>query len=227
MEKRQMDVEGLACTVSDVRSNAVCYILLPMQLEADTVDAWAERFGVNIVTVSGMRWNDDTTPWAAKALSKRDDDFGGKGAEFLKTLTTTVMPAVESSLRCKCIAHRMLLGVSLSGLFAVWAATISSVFSAVASVSGSFWYDGFADWFDTAKLSSTLRFAYVSIGDKESHSRNPRFATVGTNTERIVATLRRTVPNTVFEQTSGTHFSPPEPRIEKALCQWTKLHTIS
>ncbi len=40
-------------------------------------------------------------------------------------------------------------GVSLYGLFALWASCRTHLFEGVASVSGSFWYDKFTEWFSS------------------------------------------------------------------------------
>lgn len=203
---------NISCRCAKADGPRVCYLLLPEPLldESDLI-RWAHTYACSMVELSGMEWNDDLTPWPSKG-------FGGKAEDFLHTLRTEVMPAAETALLPAGSApERLLTGISLSGLFAVWTWTRGTEFRHIASISGSFWYDGFAEWLAAENLSPKSGCAYLSLGDKESQSKNARFRSVGERTAQVATTLQRAGIRTQFELTPGTHFSPIVPRIERAL----------
>lgn len=78
--------------------------------------------------------------------------------------------------------------MSLSGLFGVWASCRRELFEGVASVSGSFWYDGFTEWM--AGHHSTVSRFYFSLGEKEKDGKNPRLAAVQEETDKVIAMLK-------------------------------------
>lgn len=107
------------------------------------------------------------------------------------------------------------LNVSLSGLFALWASCRKDIFYGVASVSGSFWYDGFIEW-----ISENRPFAdkfYFSLGEKEKESKNPRLASVDSATKHIFGLMNVAGATASFEYNEGNHFGPLIDRIEKAI----------
>ena len=103
-------------------SESVCYILLPEGAVSD-IAKWADKasskFNCNIVLVSGMDWNRDMSPWAADGVMKEKKNFSGGAGMYLKELTDDFIPNVEQWLKLKA-PKRYLLGISLSGLFAIW-----------------------------------------------------------------------------------------------------------
>ena len=129
-------------------TDKICYMILPEGIRGDLSDGLktlSEQHAVSIVVIDGANWNDDLTPWPAVGVFKKAKPFGGKSAAFLKKLTDMVIPEAETHLGIK-DAKRTLLGVSLSGLFAIWSAFNTDAFTNLISLSGSLWYDGFTDW---------------------------------------------------------------------------------
>ena len=199
-------------------SGRICYILLPEGLKQEG-RAWMEdaagRFGVNIVAISGIDWNDNLTPWSAEGVFRKAKPFGGHASIFLKELRDEYIPAIESSMGIK-DAERFLAGVSLSGLFAVWAAFTADIFQGIASISGSLWYDGFADWCLSRPLSPSVRKVYLSLGDREKKTKDARMATVEDATRLTARALREKGARVEFVlEENTTHFSPIVPRLEK------------
>ena len=111
--------------------------------------------------------------------------------------------------------ERFFCGVSLSGLFGVWASCRRELFEGVASVSGSFWYDGFTEWM--ANHPSTANRFYFSLGEKEKDGKNPRLAAVQEETDKVIAMLKAAGKEVFFEYNEGNHFGPLIERIEKAI----------
>ena len=141
-------------------SDDVCYVLLPERMkEADMtwLEEVVQKYPVNIVAISGMKWNDDLTPWKAPALNPKEEDFKGKAKNFLSSLLCDLFINTEQSLRLN-HPKRHLIGISLAGLFALWASTETNKFNSVASISGSLWFDGFVEWFKEQELLADRYF---------------------------------------------------------------------
>ncbi len=197
-------------------SSNIIYILLPHRLPEEDIAAIEElsaRFETNIIAISEMDWNNDLTPWKAPAV--KEGEFGGHASQFLDRLKGDIFFNLESSLQIR-NPRRYLMGLSLSGLFTVWAAVRKPLFEGVASISGSFWYDGFADWLLKQEELKCVRF-YVSMGEKEKETKVKRFASIEEDTMKVVETLMLKGAEVAFEVTEGGHNSPIIPRIEKSV----------
>jgi predicted alpha/beta superfamily hydrolase len=112
-------------------------------------------------------------------------------------------------------SRRSLVGVSLSGLFAVWSTGCMPLFESVGSVSGSLWYDGFLEWMKTQKEFHCDRY-YFSLGEKEKDGKNKRLASVEEATLEAIELLKSAGKEVFFEYNEGNHFGPLIERIEKA-----------
>lgn len=197
-------------------SSSIIYILLPHRLPAEELTAIEElstRFETNIVAISEMDWNNDMTPWKAPAV--KEGEFGGRASQFLDRLKEDIFFNLESSLQIR-NPKRYLIGLSLAGQFSVWAGLMKPLFAGVASISGSFWYDGFAEWILKQEDLNCVRF-YVIIGDKEKETKVKRFANIEEDTMKVVETLMLKGAEVAFEMTEGGHNSPVIPRIEKSV----------
>lgn len=198
-------------------SSTVTYILYPMELLSDHVADAARRFGTSIVVVTGIDWEDDLTPWPAKGVPTGSADFSGEAPEFLATLRAQVIPQAESRLGLTAVGARDLVGVSLSGLFTLWQWLECDLFRSIASLSGSFWYAGFAQWVESLTIAPKRGPAYFLLGDREAQSRVPQFATVEACTRAIVGKLDRSGVKTRFDMVGGDHYSDPLGRLYRGL----------
>ena len=168
--------------------------------------------GWTVVSVEGIDWNRDLTPWAAKAVFRGQPDFGGGADEYLHRLNAEIMPSMEADIQPRA---RSIAGYSLAGLFAVYAALETRVFQAVASVSGSMWYPDFAEYVQSVDTAPGL--AYFSVGDREKMGRNAAFHSIEERTQRVCDCLTTRGARTVFELNPGGHFSDPDGRMKRAL----------
>lgn len=194
-------------------------MILPEGIREDLADglkALSEKYGVSIVVIPDVNWNDDLTPWPADGVFKKAKPFGGHASSFLDKLTNEIIPETEKRMGVVG-AERAFLGVSLSGLFAVWAAFNTDAFTNVISISGSLWYDGFIDWMGESTPSPKIRKVCMLLGEREKNAKDKRMSTVE---ERTVAAsnILKAKTNAVvsFELVEGTHFSPILPRLERA-----------
>lgn len=202
-------------------SDDVCYVLLPERMkeaDMDWLEELVQKHPVNIVAISGMKWNDMLTPWKAPALNPKEEDFRGKAKDFLAGLLGDIFVNTEQSLR---LTHpkRHLVGVSLAGLFAVWASAVTTKFQNIASISGSFWYDGFVEWLQEQELHSERYF--LSLGEKEVKAKNERLSSVGSCTEAVLEIIKDKNKEVTFVTDEGNHFEFFRERLEKALISCT------
>lgn len=201
-------------------SRSVCYVLVPEGV-ADDLAKWADKAaadsGCSIVLISGMDWNRDLTPWPADGVMKKEKSFSGGGQLFLNVLQNDYIPNVEQWLKLK-TAKRYLIGISLSGLFAVWTLGKTNLFTGVASVSGSLWYDNFTEWLRKGPLLSCAK-VYLSLGVKEKNTPDRRMATVEDRTKDLAQILEGKGFEVTLEMVPGTHYSPLAPKIGRAL-EW-------
>lgn len=201
-------------------TNKICYMILPEGIKGDLCDELKElsdKHGISIVVIEDVNWNNDLTPWPAVGVFKKAKPFGGKAASFLDKLTHEIIPETEKDMGIE-DAERTLLGVSLSGLFAVWAAFNTDAFANIISISGSLWYDDFVEWMKEQTPTPQLRKVCLLLGEKEKNAKEKRMATVEEQSLAVADILKAKSKAAVsFELVEGTHFSPIMPRLELAL----------
>ena len=194
-------------------------MILPEGIRKDLhegLNGLSEKHSVSIVVIEEVNWNDDLTPWPAEGVFKKAKPFGGQAAAFLNKLTNEIIPETERSMGIE-HAERTLLGVSLSGLFAVWSAFSTDAFTNIISISGSLWYDGLVEWMKEQALSPRIKKVCMLLGEKEKNAKEKRMATVEERTQTAANILKeKTQSSVIFELVEGTHFSPIMPRLERA-----------
>ena len=109
-----------------------------------------------------------------------------------------------------------MLGYSLGGLFALWAAGQTEAFGRYASLSGSLWYEGFAGYLREMRLSNGTEF-YLSLGDREEFGGPPLLRTVGERTREAVSILSGKGFAVTMEWNRGGHGKGVDARWKKAL----------
>ncbi len=157
-----------------------------------------------LVTISGLNWEAELSPWTAGNLFKYSEMFTGGADAYLQFLTQQVLPQAEAGLNG--ILWRGLGGYSLAGLFTVYALYKTDLFSRAASMSGSLWYPGFNDFALQSALCKTPQHLYFSLGDKEARARNQYLKTVQQCTEELAAHYRSLGINTFYELNPGGHY---------------------
>ncbi len=172
--------------------------------------------GFNLVTISGLHWNQELSPWPVETVVSRDDRFEGQAGLWLPVLTGEVVPQVERLLDAP-PAWRCLAGYSMAGLFAVWTAFQTDLFTRILSASGSMWYPGWLEFARDHELAVPLQGIYLSVGDKESTSRNVVLQTVGERTRQIADLMASRGITATFELNPGNHFKNPPLRVVKGI----------
>ena len=125
-----------------------------------------------IVLYSAEDWNRDLSPWPYRM--NKNFDFAGKGIDTRRWLVEECVEYVRNTYGD--IRHYP-CGYSLAGLFSLWCLYEEDVFDGAGSFSGSLWFEGWHDYVEKEKVRDTSR-VYLSLGNRESHSRNPVMARV-------------------------------------------------
>lgn len=215
VEKINIGRLQLLCAVNP-SAKEIAYILYPM----DALNSWigeaARRFGVSIVVITGFDWDNDLTPWPAPGEPKGSADFKGDAPKLLNTLATTVVPEIERRYGISENVVRSLVGVSLSGLFALWQWPQCDMFLNIATLSGSFWYEGFVQWIYRQSFEGKSGVCYMLLGSEEPHSNVPAFRKVGECTEKIARYLRKQGVDLTYDIVAGNHFQHGIERLNKA-----------
>ena len=150
------------------------------------------------------QWNDDLSPW--KALPVFGNEGFGEGATT--TLTELLNLTADKDKRY------YIGGYSLAGLFTLWAAFQTDVFSGVAAASPSVWFPEFLDYMKSNEIQSWK--VYLSLGDREEKTRNPVLATVGDRVREAYKHLTGKEVSCILEWNQGNHFKDPDIRTAKA-----------
>ena len=149
-------------------------------------------------------WNADLSPWEAPAVFG-NEGFGSGAAQTLEYLQDICSDTSKTYI---------LGGYSLSALFALWAASRTSLFSGVAAASPSMWFPGFLDHMRANPLHCGM--AYLSLGDKEEKTRNPVMATVAKCIRTAHTILTEQGITSTLEWNPGNHFRDADQRTAKA-----------
>ena len=225
---QKFKIEDLECVLA--RANAgvgaksagrTVYMIYPMLVEmSDTwIQEMADTYGADIVMVyvPAADWNNYLTPWPEPGETSDSPPFGGGAEAFRHTLESKVVAEVEKITGPKDAECRYLVGVSLSGLYTLWQWMQSEVFGSIGCLSGSFWYEGFMEWFSGVSVPDKKGKAYFLLGTAEPHAHIKAYRSVGVNTEAVVARLKKAGIAAEFEWVPGNHFSDPVGRAERAL----------
>ena len=164
--------------------------LQSMESEVTAIAQSAHHFLFAAIPVES--WNDALSPWEAPAVWGKQG-FGGKAADTLRFLTG---------------------GYSLAGLFALWASTQTDLFYGIAAASPSVW---FPEWMEFEQQHPMqAQCIYLSLGDKEEHTKNAVMAAVGDNIRTLHSRLIERGTDCTLEWNSGGHFKDTDLRTARA-----------
>ena len=173
-----------------------------------------------LAAVSNLNWNADMSPWENPPIYKKDDDFTGGADAYLSLLTTKIIPAVCNEISPITKPEYIgLAGYSLAGLFAIYSAYKTSVFSRIASASGSLWFPHFIEYARSNDFARKIDCVYLSLGDAESKTRNPILKTVQENTQSLYSFLTEKHVAVKYELNSGNHFNDAVGRMARGIKQ--------
>lgn len=172
-----------------------------------------------LVSIGGLDWGRDMTPWPAEAATRSEAAYAGGADAFLAELLGGVLPAAEGELdRIGVgVAWRGIAGYSLAGLFALWSCWQTDAFLRVASASGSLWYEGWLEFAQENAIARVPERAYLSVGSKEHKTPNRLMRNVRSATERTRDLLRSCGAEVTFEVNPGNHFQDTDLRMARGI----------
>ena len=169
------------------------------------------------VAIPVESWNDALSPWEAPAVWGKES-FGGKAGDTLRFLTEQVIPTLKQQYPLPENVKIILGGYSLAGLFALWASTQTKLFYGIAAASPSVWFPGWMEYEQQHPIQA--QHIYLSLGDKEEHTKNAVMAAVGDNIRTLHSRLIERGADCTLEWNSGGHFKDADLRTAKAF-RWT------
>jgi predicted alpha/beta superfamily hydrolase len=111
---------------------------------------------------------DELTPWPSTSLHPKFPDFGGVGDEYISFIENVLKPVVDLTYRTLTSPESTgIIGYSLGGLISIYAAFHTTSFGCFASMSGSFWYQGFVPYATNHSVINREAKFYMSSGDSE------------------------------------------------------------
>lgn len=216
----EIDKVRCVCVKRD-ESKRIVYMIYPdvNGFSDDWLKMQAAKHDCSIVViyVALNDWNNCLTPWPEPGETKGAEPFGGKAADFMTAIQSMIIPETNKALVISEVSERNLIGVSLGGLFTLWQWMKYDTFNSIACLSGSFWYNGFIEWFEKLSAPQKTGHAYFLLGKDEPKSKVKAFRPVGVNTELIVSKLKADGISVKFDPVDGDHFANPIQRAESAL----------
>ena len=182
--------------------------LAVIESEVEAMEELSEN-AFHLITVKVDSWNNDLSPWKAPAVFGNEDFDGGADNMLQKILALT-------GDRNKTY---YIGGYSLAGLFSLWAAYQTDIFSGVAAASPSVWFPGFTEYVKRNEIHTGK--VYLSLGDREEKTRNPMMSKVGDSIREIYDWYTAKGVNCCLEWNKGNHFKEPDLRTAKAFA-WIK-----
>ncbi|MBP5405529.1 alpha/beta hydrolase [bacterium] len=158
-----------------------------------------------LAAISGLNWNYDLSPWPTPAIRNNKYGFGGADG-YISELTASIIPGICAKLPEK-PEYTAIAGYSLAGLFALYSAYRTDVFSRIASVSGSLWFPGFTEFVQSHDFEKQPEIIFLSLGESEAKTRDKILAPVRKNTEFLADFYKSCGIQTVFELNPGNHFN--------------------
>lgn len=157
-----------------------------------------------LLAIKVNNWNKDLSPWETSAV------FGNEpfGSGATDTLTEVLQYTTDNN------KTYLIGGYSLSALFALCAAYQTDVFKGVAAASPSIWFPQFTEYMQKHRIQS--KYVYLSLGDKESKTRNQIMSTVGDRIQEAHSILNNQGVSNTLEWNQGNHFKEPDLRTARA-----------
>ena len=159
-------------------------------------------------------WNDALSSVGSPLPVWGKQGFSGNAADTLSFLTEQVIPTLKQQFRLPEDVKIILGGYSLAGLFALWASTQTDLFYGIAAASPSVWFPGWMEFEQRHPMQAQR--VYLSLGNKEEHTKNAVMAAVGDNIRTLHSRLAERGADCTLEWNSGGHFKDADLRTAKA-----------
>lgn len=136
--------------------------------------------------------------------------------QYLEFLEKEVIPFASQHLALD-PSTLILAGYSMSGLLSAYSLFMTDDFPYLVSASGSLWFPGFLPFAKEQGIKGSPKAVYLSLGDTESHSRNPYLKENASVTSAIAGLSREAGIPTALIWERGGHFNEPAARLARGL----------
>ncbi len=217
MDKVILPIGGKNCIIYTSGVPKVLLVQPVMSDEDPTLDEEAalieEGAGRGFVLAAFVTkdWNGELSPWKAPAVFK-DNDFAGRADETLWYIIKEMLPYLYEECGISPDLPRVIGGYSMGGLFAIYCSYRTDHFAGIAASSPSVWFPG---WIEYARENSVLtKVVYLSLGEKEEHTKNRVMASVGANIREMadIYSHSSVIRAVTLRWNEGNHFSEPHRR---------------
>lgn len=220
--KQTETIGGRECTLYTTEG-AQILLLQPVDAhDQSLLDSEVETIGgltdvpFTLVAFAIKEWMNELTPWPAPPTFGRQP-FGDGAEATLGYVRDVLLPSLTQRLGARQV---VIGGYSLAGLFALWAGYNSRLFDGVAAASPSVWYPRWTEYVEGREMNG--KAVYLSLGDRESHTKNPVMAHVDDAIRRQHELLAAQGVVATLEWNAGNHFVDSEKRMAKAFA-WVVL----
>lgn len=176
----------------------------------------------NLLSISGLNWDQELSPWPYHWCIEPNDDFTGEAGNFLQFILNTALPFAFKTLG-RSDMPVILSGYSMGGLFSLWAGYICPNFDKLVCVSGSVWYPDFLAYTKTHAFVKKPAAVYLSLGDTESTCQNPYLRTTAAVMKALFEDYTAQGIPCVYQINPGDHYTDPMGRLAKGL-KWAIEH---
>ncbi|KXB81487.1 hypothetical protein HMPREF3034_01875 [Prevotella sp. DNF00663] len=159
------------------------------------------------------QWLEELSPWSTPPVFGKQA-FGDGAADTLQVIIKQMIPALRDKRVVAKSPIYIIGGYSLAGLFALWVGCQSNMFQAVVAASPSVW---FPRWLEFAEHHPQhVKAVYLSLGDREEHTRNQQMVLVGECIRRQYELCQQQVGmSSILEWNPGNHFQQSVERTAK------------
>ena len=215
----RFETDGKKITVFENENENVPVVYANMYSEAE-LDVLCECEKLvckpfHLVSVKGLRWDEELSPWQHGPVVSQSDHFTGEAEQYTRFLTEKIIPSAEEILPKP--RFRVIAGYSMGGLFALYAPYITEAFSRAVSASGSLWYPGFVEYVKTHDFLQAPDAIYLSLGDKESRTKNQYLSRTENCMKELYSIYQSKGIDSIYELNRGNHFRDVPYRLAKGI----------
>ena len=223
MKKTEMQIENRDCYLYSTENPEFVLIqpvdehdIAVLDNEVSQIEKSGKQFILSAFRVHD--WNSELTAWNAPQAFG-DVHFGDKAEETLQYITEKLIPELNKMFSVPESVKYILGGYSLAGLFSLWSAYQTDIFSGIAAVSPSVWIKGWIPFAESHE--SKAESVYLSLGNLEHKTRNQQMKIVRENIIRQSELLKD--QKSVLERNEGNHFQNPDLRTARGFL-WIMKH---
>lgn len=124
---------------------------------------------VLLIGIESKKRIDEYTPWYAKALVEKNEDFAGKGNKYLYFIAEELKTYIDNRYHTKKDKENTgIIGASLGGLISLYSAYLyPNIFGKIGAISPSLWYEKFVDFMKKRDLQASNSKIYMDVGSEE------------------------------------------------------------